>query len=107
MFLVATDEAIKGFRISSFSAQIEAIVLYQRDIWQLISQSPETFKCGGIWDVMTTINGSLQAVGYSLLVLFFVVGIMKSTTNLHEIRRPEAFRFFIRFAIAKAAIKSA
>ena len=56
-------------------------------------------------DVIVGINGALQAIGYALLVLFFVVGMVKSTTNLQEIKRPEvALRLFIRFALAKAAV---
>ena len=40
------------------------------EIWQIITQSPETFKGGDIWNVIVTINGALQAIGYALLVLF-------------------------------------
>lgn len=75
------------------------------EIWSLLSTSPENFRGGGIWDVMVSINGALQAIGYALLVLFFVVGMIKTTTNLQEIKRPEvALRLFIRFALAKAAV---
>lgn len=34
------------------------------EIWRLISESPETFKGGTIWNVMVNINGALKAVGY-------------------------------------------
>ncbi len=75
------------------------------EIWSLITQSPQTFRGGNIWDVIVGINGALQAIGYALLVLFFVVGMVKSTANLQEIKRPEvALRLFIRFALAKAAV---
>ena len=43
------------------------------EIWQLITQSPETFRGGAIWNIILDIFGALQAVGYALLVLFFVV----------------------------------
>ena len=75
------------------------------EIWSLLTTSPQNFRGGGIWNVMVNINGALQAIGYALLVLFFVVGLIKTTTNLQEIKRPEvALRLFIRFAIAKAAV---
>ena len=48
------------------------------EIWQLLTQSPETFKGGGIWNVIVNINGALQAIGLALLVLFFLVGIVKT-----------------------------
>ena len=44
-------------------------------------------------------------MGYALLVLFFVIGLVKTTTSMKEIKRPEvALRLFIRFALAKAAV---
>lgn len=75
------------------------------EIWLLITQSPEEFKDGTIWNVITNIHGALQAIGYSLLVLFFVVGVMKTCGSFAEIKRPEiALKMFIRFALAKASI---
>ena len=75
------------------------------EIWLLITQSPEQFKGGEIWNVITDIHGALQAIGYSLLVLFFVVGIMKTCGSFAEMKRPEiAVKMFIRFILAKASI---
>lgn len=75
------------------------------EIWLLITQSPEEFKDGTIWTVITNIHGALQAIGYSLLVLFFVVGGMKTCGSFAEIKRPEiALKMFIRFVLAKASI---
>ena len=75
------------------------------EIWQIITQSPETFKGGDIWNVIVTINGALQAIGYALLVLFFVVGVVKTCGSFAEVKKPEhALKLFIRFAIAKGVI---
>lgn len=75
------------------------------EIWFLITQSPEEFKDGTIWNVITNIHGALQAIGYSLLVLFFVVGVMKTCGNFAEMKRPEiALKMYIRFILAKASI---
>lgn len=75
------------------------------EIWLLITQSPEQFKGGQIWNVITDIHGALQAIGYSLLVLFFVVGVMRTCGNFAEFKRPEvALKMFIRFILAKATI---
>ena len=75
------------------------------EIWLLITQSPEQFKGGEIWNVITNIHGALQAIGYSLLVLFFVVGVMKTCGSFAEMKRPEiAVKMFIRFILAKASI---
>ncbi len=75
------------------------------EIWRLISESPETFKGGGIWNVMVNINGALKAIGYALLVLFFLMGIMRQFNSFQEIKRPEqALKLFIRFVLAKTAV---
>ena len=75
------------------------------EIWQLITQSPENFKGGAIWGVMRSIHGGLQAVGLALLVLFFVVGVMRTCGSLAETKRPETtLKLFIRFALAKGVV---
>lgn len=75
------------------------------EIWQIITQSPEEFKGGGIWDVIVQIHGALMAIGLALLVLFFVIGVMKTCGSFAEVKRPEhAFKIFIRFVLAKAVV---
>lgn len=75
------------------------------EIWTLVSTSPEDFKGGGIWDVILNINDGLKAVGYALLVLFFVMGIVKTCGSFSEIKKPEQiFKCFIRFVLAQAAV---
>lgn len=75
------------------------------EIWLLITQSPQAFKGGSIWNVMHGIHGAVQAVGLALLVLFFVVGVMKTCGSFAEIKRPEqALKLFIRFALAKGLV---
>ena len=75
------------------------------EIWTLITQTPETFKDGAIWNVIKTIYGSMQAIGLALLVLFFVVRMLKTCASIEEVKKPEkAFKLFIRFAVAKTIV---
>ena len=75
------------------------------EIWQLLTQSPEAFKGGGIWNVIVDIHGAVRAIGLALLVLFFVVGVVKTCGSFAEVKKPEhAVKLFIRFVLAKAAI---
>ena len=75
------------------------------EIWTLISTSPENFKGGGVWSVSVNINGGLKAVGYALLVLFFVMGVVKTMGSFAELKKPEqALKCFVRFALAQAAV---
>ena len=75
------------------------------EIWQLLTQSPQTFKGDGVWAVMVSIHGALQAIGYGLLVLFFAAGVVKTCGSFVEVKKPEhALKLFIRFALAKGAV---
>ena len=75
------------------------------EIWGLLTQSPETFKGGAIWVVMTNINGALKAIGYALLVLFFAAGIVKTCGSFTDLKKPEhVVKAFVRFALAQGAV---
>ena len=75
------------------------------DIWNPITQTPETFKGGAIWSVIKDIYGGMQAIGLALLVLFFVIGVMKTCGSFTEVKKPEhALKLFVRFAIAKIVV---
>ena len=78
---------------------------YLSEIWQLITQSPEQFKGGSIWGVIVNIHDAVRAIGLALLVLFFVVGVMRTCGSFAEVKKPEhALKLFIRFAIAKGVV---
>ena len=92
------------------------------ELWQLITQTPESFKGGAIWSVIVNINSALIGIGYGLLVLFFAIGVFSSAASFRELQRPEfalrhfirfvrelqrpefALRHFIRFVLAKVAV---
>ncbi len=56
------------------------------EIWTLISTSPEDFKGGGVWAVILDINEGLKAIGYALLVIFFVMGIVKTCGSFTDVK---------------------
>lgn len=75
------------------------------EVWELLTQSPEEFRGGGIWTVIQDIHGALLAIGLALLVLFFVTGVVKTCGSFTEVKRPEhALKLFVRFAIAKGVV---
>ena len=75
------------------------------ELWQLLTQSPQTFKGGSIWSIIVNIHSTLQGIGLALLVLFFVVGIIKTCTSWQDVKRPEqVFKLFLRFAIARGLV---
>lgn len=75
------------------------------EIWLLLLETPENFKGGGIWSVITNINSAVQAIALGLLVLFFVVGMVKTCGSFADVKKPEhAVKLFVRFILAKAAV---
>ena len=75
------------------------------EVWKLLTESPKDFRGGGIWNVIVNIHGALMAIGLALLVLFFVVGVVKTCGSFTEVKKPEhALKLFIRFAIAKGVV---
>lgn len=56
------------------------------EIWQLVTQSPQTFRGGEIWQMVVNIHGTLQAIGYALLVLFFLVGVIKTCGSFADVK---------------------
>lgn len=75
------------------------------EIWSLLTQPPQAFKNGAVWRIILNIHGTLQAIGYALLVLFFVIGVVKTCGSFAELKKPEhALKLFIRFVIAKIVI---
>lgn len=44
------------------------------EIWTIITQSPEAFRDGAVWPIITTIHGALQAIGYTA----YTVPMMRS-----------------------------
>ncbi len=75
------------------------------EIWSLITASPQDFKGGDVWNVIVAIYGAVQAIGFALLVLFFVTGMVKTCGSFSDVKKPEhALKLFIRFALAKGVI---
>lgn len=75
------------------------------EIWQLLTQSAVDFKGGKLWEIVLDIHDALQSIGLALLVLFFLIGVMKTCGSLAELKRPEmAIKILIRFILAKSVV---
>ena len=57
------------------------------EIWTLITTTPQNFKGGNIWKVIVDINGAVQAIGLALLVLFFVIGMVKTCGSFTDVKK--------------------
>ena len=77
------------------------------ELWALLTQTPQSFKGGDIWTMITGIHNAMVGIGYGLLVLFFAMGVFQSAASFRDFQRPEfALRHFIRFVLAKVAVGS-
>lgn len=77
------------------------------EMWALLTQTPQSFKGGDIWTVISGIHTAMVGIGYGLLVLFFAMGVFQSAASFRDFQRPEfALRHFIRFVLAKVAVGS-
>ena len=75
------------------------------EVWLLLTTTPQQFRGGGIWRIIVTIHQALTGIGLAMLVLFFVVGVVKTCGSFTEIKKPEhAVKMFVRFAIAKVVV---
>lgn len=91
--------------VGNLNNSLETWNNYLSQTWDLITKSPTEFRGGTIWTVMQDVYGALQAIGFALLVLFFVVGVVKTCGSFAEVKKPEhAIKLFIRFVLAKAVV---
>ena len=75
------------------------------ELWSLVLTSPQNFKGGCIWMAISNVNTAMQGIGTGLLVLFFVIGVVKTCGSFAELKKPEhAVKLFVRFVIAKAVV---
>ena len=68
----------------------------------LLGQSPESFKDGGPWSAVESVEPIFVGVGSSLVVLFFVIGFCSESVDIKEDMRFEVIlRMLMRVGIAE------
>ena len=71
-------------------------------VFALLGQSPVSFKGGGPWGLVESIQPIFVAVGSSLVVLFFVIGFCSESVDIREEMRFEVIlRILIRLGLAE------
>ena len=71
-------------------------------VFALLGQSPVTFKGGGPWQIVESIEPIFVGVGSSLVVLFFVIGLCSESVDVREEMRFEVIlRMLIRLGLAE------
>lgn len=71
-------------------------------VFAMLGQSPVSFKGGGPWALIESVNPIFVAVGSSLVVLFFVIGFCSESVDVREEMRFEVIlRILIRLGLAE------
>ena len=71
-------------------------------VFELLGQSPVSFKNGGPWAVVANLEPIFVAVGSSLVVLFFVIGFCSESIDVkEEVRFETILRMLMRIGIAE------
>lgn len=71
-------------------------------VFELLGQSPETFKGGGPWAAIQNVEPLFVSIGSSLVVLFFVIGFCSESIDIkEEVRFESILKMFIRVAVAQ------
>lgn len=71
-------------------------------IFELLGQSPISFKSGTAWAIVERVEPIFVSVGCSLVVLFFVMGFCAESINIRdEMRFENILRMLIRLVIAE------
>ena len=71
-------------------------------VFAILGQSPVTFKGGGPWQIVESIEPIFVGVGSSLVVLFFVIGFCSESVDVREEMRFEVIlRMLIRLGLAE------
>ncbi len=94
-------------------AQLEdALAIWRQryeSIFSILVQDPSEFQNGAIWNTVTGIIRIVEATGVSLLILFFLYGVIKSTLDYRDlVRNPRLVLMqFVRFFFAKFFVTNA
>ena len=71
-------------------------------VFELLGQSPVSFKNGGPWAVVANLEPIFVAVGSSLVVLFFVIGFCSESIDVKEdLRFENILMMLMRIVIAE------
>lgn len=71
-------------------------------VFSLLGQSPVSFKGGGPWGLVESVQPIFVAVGSSLVVLFFVIGFCSESVDVREEMRFEVIlRMLIRLGLSE------
>ena len=85
---------------------LKTVVAFWNDkinlVFEMLGQSPISFKDGGAWKVINDLEPTFVAVGSSLVVLFFVIGFCSESIDVKEEMRFETIlRMLMRIGIAE------
>ena len=71
----------------------------------LLKQSPDTWNGGSGWNVITSVNTAFMAVGGSLVMIFWLIGVISmSVDERMNVRFEVMLKEFIKLVIAETLV---
>lgn len=71
----------------------------------LLQQSPETWNGGSGWNIVTSVNTAFIALGSSLVIIFWLIGVISmSVDERMNVRVEVMLKAFIKLVIAEALV---
>lgn len=72
---------------------------------ELLQQSPETWNGGSGWNIVTSVNTAFIALGASLVIIFWLIGVISmSVDERMNVRVEVMLKEFIKLVIAEALV---
>lgn len=74
-------------------------------VTETLTVSPEDMFDGKVWDAIVVFHAALLPVAYSLLVIWFLIGLINSVSSLKELKSLEhVFGMALKLCIAKVVV---
>lgn len=72
---------------------------------ELLTQTPESWNGGSGWNVITSVNTAFIAVGASLVIIFWLIGVISmSVDERMNVRAEVMIKEFIKLVVAEALV---
>ena len=104
------EDAKNNWFVKNINGSLSAWKNSIENITRYLQESPDKLmgsdgQNGSMWNLVSTINGALKALGVSLMVICFGIGLSKTISRPEEVRQPmKLAKYFLRVVITNLLI---
>ena len=110
VFADELEDAKNNWFVQNINGSLTAWKTSISDITRYLQESPNKLMSSGsgnstMWNIVTTINDALKALGVSIMIICFGIGLSKTISRPEEVRQPmNLAKYFIRVCITNMLI---